>query len=414
MTQGKYPWSEKFFGRLPPQTDEKPAVWFHAVSVGEVLQLQQVVSRFRQEQPGYRIVISCTTVTGRAVALEKFPDDQVCYFPLDFSWAVRNAIQRINPQLMVLVELELWPNFILEIERQQIPLALINGRISEKSYRGYRRLRPLMQRLLCVFDALAVQSPLYGERLQNLGATSSQIEVTGSIKFDGVVTDRQNSKSAEIRNGFGLKPDEYVFIAGSTQSPEEKYALETYQALNNRFPNLRLIIVPRHKERFEEVAQLIENEGFSVLRRSQIKQGGSNSAPAAKAKPVLLLDTLGELNACWGLADFAFVGGSLTNRGGQNMIEPAAYAAVVTFGPNTRNFKDVVDLLLANEAAEVIADQQELTSHLEYYLSHPDAGRERGEVARQLVLSQQGATQRTVEMLGKLIPNHKVPATEAA
>ncbi|MAT14915.1 MAG: 3-deoxy-D-manno-octulosonic acid transferase [Planctomyces sp.] len=413
---GKYRegWAEKLLGNVPERDLQCPAVWFHAVSVGEVLQLQQIVKRFREAHPGYEIIVSCTTSTGRGVAEEKFPDCHVCYYPLDFSWAVRRALKRLRPELMVLVELELWPNLILEAERLGLPLALINGRISEKSFKGYRKLRPLMGRLLPTFSLLATQSELYAERLRSLGAPQDRLHVTGSIKFDGVQTERNNERTSEIRDGFGLSASEYVFIAGSTQFPEEKHALDSYRQLKLNFPRLRLVVVPRHKERFAEVASLIEGEGFSLIRRSAVKEGTSAPVTSPDNDPVLLLDTLGELNACWGMADFAFVGGSLTNRGGQNMIEPAAYAAVVTFGPNTRNFKDVVDLLLAGDAAEVVGDETELRRRLEFYLSHPEAGRERGERARELVLRQQGATRMTVDLLTKLLPAGSDASANAA
>ncbi|QDU80269.1 3-deoxy-D-manno-octulosonic acid transferase [Polystyrenella longa] len=416
ITQGKYRdgWSEKLWGNVPVRDGSQPAVWFHAVSVGEVLQLQQVVKLFHEERPEHEVIVSCTTSTGRVVAEEKFPDCLVCYFPLDFTWAVRNAIKRLRPQLMVLVELELWPNFILEAERTKVPLALINGRISENSFRGYCKLRPLMQRLLTVFSTMAVQSPMYGERLKKLGGPAERIQVTGSIKFDGIQTDRKNSQTAEIREAFGIQPSAYVFIAGSTQDPEEKLALDSYRKLKPRYPELRLILVPRHKERFEEVASLVQSESFPLCRRSIVQQSGITERTSTDDDPVLLLDTLGELNACWGLADFAFVGGSLTNRGGQNMIEPAAYAAVVTFGPNTRNFKDVVDLILAESVAEVVEDQPKLQERLEFYLEHPDQGRALGERARELVMSQQGATRKTIDLLLELLPLKEKGTAEAA
>lgn len=416
LALGKYRegWAEKLFGNVPQRQSLQPAAWFHAVSVGEVLQLLQIVKRFREAQPGYEIIVSCTTSTGKAVAEEKFSDCLVCYYPLDFSWAVRRAMKRLRPDLMVLVELELWPNFILESERRHVPLALINGRISEKSFNGYRKLRPLLRRLLSVFSVLATQSDLYAERLKTLGAPADRIHVTGSIKFDGIQTERNNERTSEIRSGFRVSADDYVFIAGSTQFPEEKYALDAYRELKTKFTALRLVLVPRHKERFAEVASLIEAEGFTLIRRSEIKEGKARNSIDESEDPVLLLDTLGELNACWGLANFAFVGGSLTNRGGQNMIEPAAYAAVVTFGPNTRNFKDVVDLLLAGDAAEVVRDETELRQRLEHYLTHPETGRERGERARELVCRQQGATKKTIDLLTNLLSSNSESITRAA
>ncbi len=420
IVHGKYRdgWREKLLGRLPGPRSNGPRIWFHAVSVGEVLQLQSVLNALRKERRDVEFLVTTTTRTGLAVAREKFPDDVVSYFPLDFSWAVRTAIRRVRPAAIVLVELELWPNFIFAARRQNVPLALINGRISEKSFRGYRRIRPLMRRVLECFGLLAVQNEIYARRLRDLGAIPSLVAVSGSIKFDGVETSRANPKTVELRRSFGIRDNERVFIAGSTQAPEEDYALDSWLTLRNEFPDLRLILVPRHKERFEQVARLIECRGLPLVRRTSVR--GTNPEarlfekagllkPAGllahdKLPPVLLLDTLGELAACWGLADVAFVGGSLTRRGGQNMIEPAGYGAAVLFGPNTHNFRDVVEMLLAYGAASVVTDPADLTATLRQLLSQPGAAEARGKTAQQLVLSQQGATAKTIQFLGELLP----------
>ena len=396
-------WAEKLLGQLPIRESARPSVWFHAVSVGEVLLLERVVSALTAERPDLEIVISTTTSTGRAVARSKFPDHTICYFPLDFSWSVRRAIRRVRPSAIVLVELELWPNFILQSKRAGIPLALINARISEHSFRGYRRIRFLMRKLLGCFDVLAVQNETYSKRLLMLEAPRLRLKVTGSIKFDQVESDRANPKTAELRRSFAIRDDETVFIAGSTQSPEEEIVLVTYLELRQKFPRLRLILVPRHKERFEEVAQLVLRNDALLLRRTETENSTVTDA-SGPHRPVMLLDTLGELAACWGLADIAFVGGSLTDRGGQNMIEPAGYGAALLFGPNTHNFRDVVDLLLKGDAARVVDDGSELTAAVAEFLCHPGEARLRGQRARQLVLTQQGATAKTVQAITQILP----------
>ena len=402
--------------------------------MGEVLQLQKVLETLAQERPGCEFLVTTTTHTGLAVARKKFPQHRVCYFPLDFSWAVRRAIRRVRPSAIVLVELELWPNFIFEARRKGVPLALINGRISRHSYGGYRRIRPLVKRMLDCFESIAVQNDTYRRRLIELGAKPDRIEVTGSIKFDHVRTDRGNAKTRELRQSFGIAGAERIFIAGSTQAPEEELALNTYLALRDEHPDLRLILVPRHQERFDEVAQLVERRGLPLIRRSRqvesvrseqqsvagaessMPQGGNHGKSGASRTqpqppghpatqpPILLLDTLGELAACWGLATIAFVGGSLTKRGGQNMIEPAAYGAAVLFGPNTQNFRDVVENLLFGDAARVVVDGDDLTAAVRDFLERPEAARRQGRIAQQLVLSQQGATEKTVKLIIQLLP----------
>ena len=392
---GKYRdgWSEKLWGRLPERDGSRPCLWLHAVSVGEVLQLRPLMNLLTAQRPGWDFVITTTTRTGLDVAKKEFAQHTVCYCPLDFSWAVRRAIARLKPSAIVLVELELWPNLVLTANRLGVPLALINGRVSEKSFRGYRRIRPLIARLLSGFELLAVQNEEYADRLRNLGAPSERLHLTGSIKFDGVKSDRSNAKTSELRQFFGLRSDERVFIAGSTQAPEESLALDTWQALRSEFPNLRLILVPRHKERFDDVAALVTSRGLTLQRRSNDVRGDGD---------VLLLDTLGELGACWGLAEIAFVGGSLTQRGGQNMLEPAAFGAAVLFGPNTWNFRDIVEQLLARDAARVVRSADELTATVRTLLRDSAAVRDLGSRAREFVATQQGAAARTVELLLRL------------
>jgi 3-deoxy-D-manno-octulosonic-acid transferase len=395
---GKYRdgWAEKLWGQLPERSGSQPCLWLHAVSVGEVLQLRPMMKLLAAERPGWEFVITTTTRTGLDVAKKEFPQHTVCYFPLDFSWATRRAISRIKPSAIVLVELELWPNFVLTANRLRIPLALINGRVGEKSFRGYRRIRPLIARLLRDFDLLAAQNKEYADRLLALGALRDRLHITGSIKFDGVRSDRSNPKTDELREFFGIQLEEKVFIAGSTQAPEESFALDTWQALRTEFPNLRLILVPRHQDRFAEVATLVESRGLNLQRRSNERGTGGSAHPTAD---VLLLDTLGELGACWGLADIAFVGGSLTQRGGQNMLEPAAYGAAVLFGPNTWNFRDIVEQLLARDAARVVRTESELTTVVRDLLKSPTTAQELGTRAKSFVATQQGAATRTVELL---------------
>ncbi len=426
--RGKYRtgWGQKLLGRVPRRNQNRRCLWFHAVSVGEVLQLQPLLENISRSQPDLEVVISTTTPTGFDVAKKRYPTTPIFYFPLDFSWAVNSALARIKPSAIVLVELELWPNFIFAAAKHGIPVALVNGRISERSFRGYLRIRPLIRAMLRKIDVLAVQTEVYAQRLVALGADQASTIVTGSIKFDRIETDRDNPRTVELRRAFGLRETETVFIAGSTQDPEERFAIKSYRQLLSRFPDLRLILVPRHKERFDDVARLVEKEfGLPLLRRSRLLADlstASHSLPSAICRgsqesvvdepdddctspPILLLDTIGELSACWGLATIAFVGGSLTGRGGQNMIEPAGYGAAVLFGPNTWNFKDVVELLLSQHAAQVVRTPEELTARLDELLADREAVAKIGSRAREIVTAQRGATQHTADLLARLLPS---------
>lgn len=421
LARGKHRtgWSQRLWGAVPRSKSQRPRLWLHAVSVGEVLQLGPIVEGLARQQPDLEFVISVTTSTGYDVARQKYPACRVVYYPLDFSWAVNRALDRIRPTVIALVELELWPNFLLAAAVRGIPVLLVNGRMSERSFRGYLRIGPLVREMLGRVRRFLVQNETYAMRLVELGADRGRITVTGSIKFDGAQTDRKNPRTSELRRLFGLAANERVFIAGSTQAPEEEAAINAWLTVRQRHPDLRLILVPRHQERFEDVARLVEERYHLPLARRS-RMGAANGPDVTLPAPdrpapltgqplepargtVLLLDTLGELAACWGLADVAFVGGSFTQRGGQNMIEPAGYGAVVLLGPNTWNFKDVVESLLGQEAAFVVRDPSELTLRLEQVLSDPALARQVGRRAAELVARQRGATARTLEFLAATV-----------
>jgi len=405
LRHGKYRdgWSHKLRGLLPEmRTGTAPRVWFHAVSVGEVLQLQQVLDEFRSATPNAEILITTTTETGHQVAMERFPFATVAYYPLDFTWSVRSALDRIQPDLIVLVELELWPNFIRIAHQRGIPLTLINGRLSEKSYHNYQRAAGLIGSLLKRFQLIAVQNEEYANRFRSLGAKQETVEITGSIKFDGVSTNRDHPLTLELRNHFGLNYPEnenaVIWMAGSTQEPEEVIVHELYEQLRDDFPNLRLIIVPRHPERANEIEKEISNQGSSVLRRTQPDENTSLSSTT-----IGMLDTVGELGACWGLADIAFVGGSFGDRGGQNMLEPAAFGIPVCYGPNTKNFRDIVEQLEAHSGSQRVTSNEEFEAFLRKMLTDHSAAQAMGNNARQFVLSQQGATANTVALLNDVL-----------
>lgn len=386
---------EKLFGRLPRLESAEHAVWFHAVSVGEVLQLRTLVDDFRKNAPkSSKILISTSTDTGYELASERFPDCEVTWFPLDFSWAVSNALDRVEPTLVILVELELWPNFLGECKRRNIKTALVNARMSDRSFRGYSRIQSLTAPLFGAFAVVAAQNKEYADRLCSLGASLEATSVTGSIKFDGVCCDRNNIGTQQLKQLFQFQSSDRVFIAGSTQAPEEFLALQAYREARLQFPELRLVLVPRHRERFDEVAALVESNQFPCVRRSGLHEGDEVPQNA-----VIVLDTIGELSHCWGMADVAFVGGSFGSREGQNMLEPAAFGAAVMFGPKTRNFSQIVRQLLVAEAAIELPDEGSMLSELMQTLKNHEKRMAMGQRAQQIILKQQGAIARTTARL---------------
>lgn len=408
VRKGKYRdgWGEKFLGRVPRRSGDRPCVWLHAVSVGEVNLLQPLLAEVARRKPTWECVISTTTRTGFALARKKYAGYQVFYCPLDFTWAVRRAMRRVRPALLVLAELELWPNLIQAARRRGVAVAVVNGRLSEKSYRGYRGLRPFIRPLLSRIHLVAVQNECYADRFRDLGARPPTVHVTGSLKFDGAETERANPATLHLRELWGLTPSNLVLLAGSTQAPEEEMVLNVFRRTLSDHPDARLIIVPRHPERFESVAHLLERSGLPWQRRSQLSELGSTMpAPLREgSRPrILLVDVVGELGAWWGTAHVGFVGGTMGERGGQNMIEPAGYGVATCFGPSTANFRDVVSLLLGREAAVVVRDEMELQAFLTRCTRDPDYRQELGRRAQQLVLEQQGATERTWQALLPLI-----------
>ena len=391
--------AEKLLGRVPPRAGQRPCMWLHAVSVGEVNLLETVLAEMESRGADWELVISTTTKAGYDLARRKYADHTVFYCPLDFTWAVRTALRRVRPDVLVLAELELWPNLIRAAKQSGSRVAIINGRLSDNSFRGYRRVRPLVRRVLQQIDLVAVQNEETADRFRWLGATPLAVTVTGSLKFDGAQTDRENAPTRELRKLAGFSPDDVVLLAGSTQEPEEAYALEIYRRLTADYPRLRLVLVPRHPERFGEVAGLLDRSGFAYVRRSQMKESAIRNPQSA----IVLVDTIGELGAWWGLATIGFVGGSFGSRGGQNMLEPAAYGVATCFGPNTWNFRDIVWQLLAAEGAVVVGDRDQLEQFVRQALADPVWAQELGQRARRLVLSGQGATARTVDLLTPLV-----------
>lgn len=431
---GKYRqgWPAKLWGAVPLRAGQRPCLWLHAVSVGEVNLLEPLIQRWEARHPQWDVVISTTTQAGYELACRKYAPRTVFFAPLDFSWAVRRAMRRIRPELLVLAELELWPNLIAAAHRRGVAVAVVNGRLSQRSFAGYRRIGWLARRMLRRLDLVAVQNQEYADRFLALGADPQRLRITGSVKFDGARTDRAAPPVRRLAELAGLRPEDIVWLAGSTQHPEEEIVLAIYRRLAAEFPRLRLILVPRHPQRFEEVARLLDRHGLCWQRRSRLGDGregmaaagvvpaGSASsgegweragAQAAAAQTVLLVDVVGELGWWWGAAQIAFVGGSLTQRGGQNMIEPAAYGLAVAFGPNTWNFRDVVELLLQREAAVVVRDAAALEAFVRRCVTDPNYAHTLGARARGLVLAQQGAADRTIALLESL---PQVQTTDAA
>lgn len=383
----------------PPGTNR---IWLHGVSMGEVQLLASLAAQLHRqaEADGRPIdcVISSSTTTGLEVAARRFGEDHSFPCPLDFTWAVGRVLDRVRPDLLVLGELELWPNMLASARRHGIPIVVANARMSPRSAAGYARIVFLVRRMLGHVSLVIARSQADADRFAALGARD--VTVTGSMKFDGVRGDRDAPEVDRLRRLAGFAADDVVFLAGSTQDPEERLAAEAYLALRGRHPRLRLVIVPRHVERAAAIGRMLDSLGLGWQGRGQLSGSGTAARP-----DVLLVDTTGELGWWWGTAQIAFVGGSLDGkRGGQNMLEPAAYGAAVSFGPQTRNFRDEVRRLLDAEAAVVVADGAGLTAFVSRCLEDPAWARAIGQRAARLVVSQRGATSATARLILERLP----------
>jgi 3-deoxy-D-manno-octulosonic-acid transferase len=389
--------SAKLLGRVSVSNPhKKPVAWFHAVSVGEVNLLGTLIPAFRKRQPEFLVVVSSTTDTGLAEARRRFPELTVFAFPFDFTWAVAACLDAVKPALVVLTESELWPNFLLAAKKRNVPVVVVNARMSPRSFARLRRFAALARRLLFAnITRFAVQEAEYARRLRLLGVPDAKLVVTGSVKYDGAASDG-GEKSRILGQLLGLRgeSDHVVWLAGSTHSPEESIVLTAFTRLRERFPKLRLILVPRHPDRFEEVARLVDASGLTSVRRSLIRD------PLAEMPAVVLLDTVGELGAAWGLADVGFTGGSLDgHRGGQSMIEPAGYGVPCVFGPHVWNFRDAAKRLVEVGGAVMVPDAAALEVELAKLIADAELRKRMGAAARELVRQQQGATARTLDVI---------------
>lgn len=402
LFKGKYRegFGEKFLGKAPVLEKKKSGrrVWIHAVSVGEVNLAATILKEFERRHPDFEFVISSTSHTGMELARKKFAGRTVFYAPLDFSWAVRRAMKRVQPDFLVLIELEIWPNLLLTAEKLGVPVVVMNGRLGEKSFRNYSRIRPVMRRVMRTLTLVTAQDEASAERFRSLGVAPEKVFNVGSIKYDGAQSDRQNEKTRRLARLWNVEPTDRIFLAGSTQEPEEEMAVEVFRRLAPTHPELRLILVPRHPERFAEVEKLLEKTEFETQKRTDLSENHEENGRAQ----ILLVNTIGELGGWWGTSFVGFVGGSMGSRGGQNMLEPAAFGTCVSFGPNTWNFRDIVKKLLTHDAAVVVHDVDEMTEFVRRTLEDADFARTLGQNASRLVASQQGALKKTLDHFDQL------------
>jgi 3-deoxy-D-manno-octulosonic-acid transferase len=378
--------------RLPGE--QEPVIWVHAVSVGEVLAVARLVEEIQSRFPRHRIFVSTTTDTGQALARKRFGEANVFYFPMDFGFAIRPYLRALRPQMVVVVETEFWPNFMRLVHVSGARIAVVNARISDRSWPSYRRFRGLLRRLLANVDLFLAQTPEDAARLQDIGARAERVRVTGNLKFD-IPVPAPPVIVESVRTSIAASSAGPVLVCGSTMDGEEPLLLKAFENLRVQHPRAVMILAPRHPERFEAVATLLEQMSIGFCRRSRW-----NGEPLAGG--VLLLDTIGELAALYALADIAFVGGSLVPRGGHNIIEPAQYGVATVVGNHTENFRDIVSLFHSRDAVRIVGPA-ELPLVLLELLANDEERKALGQRAAETMRSQIGATARTADKLQELL-----------
>lgn len=369
----------------------RPTVWLHAASVGEVGVALSLLKKMKKLYPRHGFVVSTTTLQGRTIASQAQGVDAAFLAPLDLLWVVRRAMKRIKPRLLLVAETELWPNLIKEVKRAGTPVILFNGRISQKSYRLYRPLRFFFRGVFQNFNALCVKSAADGERMVSLGAPPPAVHVTGDIKFHHSEPPTEIALK-RLREALRLPKDAPVLIAGSTHEGEEAIIIHSFKELKADFPQLTLILAPRHLQRVSRVEGLLKAQGIQWVRRTSLAEGH-------RAQEVILMDTVGELAALYGLGTAIFVGGSFCRVGGHNILEVLAHGKGVIFGPRMDNFRAIAQGVVEKGAGIQVRTPDELKDILRKVIADPSLSQAMGEKGLSLIKEQQGALERTVKVV---------------
>ncbi len=404
-------WSNRFGKIIRKDPALKKCIWLHAVSVGEVNATRTIVKELRNRFGDFEIVISTTTDTGFARATNLFGRSlKVFYFPLDFSLIMRRAFHNIRPALCLLMESEVWPNFVRIADQLNIPVVVVNGRISDKGFARYKKIKPIAKKIFQNVNLVLAQTDQYAQRFKEIGCPNEKVIVTGSLKYDTAqIADKvegADELAEQLFGKFEIRNSKFeipLWVAGATGNDEETILLDVYRDLKQQkqFKDLRLVIVPRKPERFDEVAQLTKEKDFDLVRYSQVKD--ETSPPVTNKQVVILGDTMGDLRKFYSLATVIFVGRSLVPMGGSDMAEAAALGKPTIFGPHTFNFKQTVDALLKNKGAIMVKDKQDLLQTMQKCLLEPNFAKTIAQNGQDVIRKNQGATQKTINQIAKFL-----------
>jgi 3-deoxy-D-manno-octulosonic-acid transferase len=387
-------------GYVPERAPHPRRVWLHAVSVGEAIAAEPLLKALEAAQPALDLVVTTTTPTGQEVARKRYGEARVCYFPWDYAACVRRALERIQPRLIVLMELEVWPNLTREAAYRGIPLLVANGRITARSAKQYRRVGGLLKPTFQRVQGWLMQDQTYAERVLGLGVDPSRVRIAGNLKYDAVATEPPAPEvRAQRRAALGLASDAPVFIGGSLHPGEETVLLRAWKKARESFPALRLILVPRHPENWDRTERAIQEAGETCARYAAL----TTDAAQHQASSVILVDAMGVLKDLYACADVAFVGGSLIPFGGQSPMEPAGQGVPVLYGPHTHNFAEPVEILHGCQGGREVHDEADLTAALLKWLRNPEDARAAGARGRAAFQARQGAAAATAACILRLL-----------
>jgi len=373
------------------------AIWLHAVSVGEVIASLPLYDEIRRNYPSARIVVSTVTPTGNHIARERFKGAAVIYLPLDISFITDKVAQIIKPKVLLIAETEIWPNLITSVKKSGAKIVIFNGRVSNKSFKNYSAVRTMLKKILKKIDLFLMQSKADADRITCLGAPDGRVKVSGNLKFDAALTSGKADEREGFRKKLGLQPDEGLLIAGSTHPGEEEIILRGFRKLSAEFPKLRLLIAPRHTERYSAVSGLVRSAGFKPRSVSK-----SDHSPS-RIEDVYVLDVMGILARLYSAGDIVFIGGSFIRKGGQNPLEAAYYSKAILFGPHMHNFEGIAGSLLSAKAAMCVSDEEDLVRSVRMLLHDPDGRGAMGERARSVLEANAGVAEKDLELIEPLI-----------
>ena len=394
-------------GFCPNRFSRRP-IWLHAISVGEILSAVPLAQSLKSRFPDYPLVVSASTHTGLEIAKKRLSKtcDAIFLFPYDFIWSVKKMINGINPAIFILFESDIWPNFLFETKKRGIPALFVNGRISPHSFKGYKKISFFMAWVLSNFSRLCIQTPKDADRFATIGAPQERMKVTGNIKFDLPIETVPDVERIKLKKSLRVAENSPIFLAGSTHAEEEKLLIHSLKELQQRFPELVILIVPRHPQRAASIKRLLAEEGLSATLKTALKPRSGEDHTHSPG--IIIVDTLGELRRLYAIADTVLVGGSLIKHGGHNPLEPAMFKKPILFGPHMHNFEWIANTLVRSKGAIMVEDANDFLKEATRLLANPKERKTLGEQAYKILQKNRGALEKTLKVIEEELRHHRI------